>query len=551
MLAAAASSWPSLAMAQNTLPTREELSPAERTAPPSRAQTTGVVGTLDAGPCPFETSDLRFTLQSVEFAGLTAVPAERLAPAWSDLREREIAVGEICRIRDRAATLLLDEGFLARVEIPPQEIDGGRVRLQVVEARIATVTVSGGSAGARAKVAEYMKRLEGLAPFDLDVVQRQIMLASDIPGVRVQTNVRPSDQGQGAVDLHVQVSHDAVDALAAAQNYGSQQIGPWSMLARVDLNSLTGLGERTSLVVSASSDFDEQRVVQLLEEIRIGGSGLLARGSIAYAESRPGGSLDALGVEGESIVGAIEAAYPIIRDRRQNMWIAGGLEVVNQSTDVFAGAARLIDDKLRVAFLRLEGDGRATLGRMPALGAASVELRKGLGVFGASDAGEASLSRGAGDPQAFVLRANGRAEIALAPNVTFGSRVLLQWADEPLLAYEELSVGNFTIGRGYDPGAASGDRAAASALELAFGPFPAGGLQASLFGFYDSAWIENLDPGFGREERKLRSAGGGLRLNLTDRVRLDVTYAYPFDRPILGGPKADDRLLVNLVTRFW
>ena len=41
-----------------------------------------------------------------------------------------------------------------------------------------------------------------------------------------------------------------------------------------------------------------------------------------------------------------------------------------------------------------------------------------------------------------------------------------QWTDDPLLNFDEYSIGNLSIGRGYDPGANSGDRAIGFAGEI-------------------------------------------------------------------------------------
>src|SRR5690349_5919833 len=70
VLATALAAGSAPALAQTTLPSREELRPAERTPSLQRAQATGLVGRLDSGPCAFETSPLRFNLGAVEFAGL-------------------------------------------------------------------------------------------------------------------------------------------------------------------------------------------------------------------------------------------------------------------------------------------------------------------------------------------------------------------------------------------------------------------------------------------------------------------------------------------------
>lgn len=533
-----------------SLPTREELAPAERPVAPGLAPA-GVTGRLQPGPCAFDGSELTLTLEDVAFSGLTAVGEERLRPAWSGLRGREIPISELCRIRDRAAEILLAEGFLARVEISPQEIRNGRVQLQVFEARITAVTVRGGDEGARRKVEDYLRRLDGLAPFDLNVVQRQILLASDVPGVRISANVRPAAEGQGAVELVVDVERDAVDALAALQTFGSREVGPATAVARLDLNSFSPLGERTSLVVSTTTDWNEQWVVQLLEEVRLGGSGLVARGSVAYAESRPGGSVEPLGLESKSLVTAVELAYPIIRTRRQNLWLSGSIELVDQKTDIFDGLFRFTDDRLRVGSVRLEADQRGVLAGHSYAASGAVELRKGLDSLGASQAGGDLLSRSAANPQAFVVRADLRGDMQVVGPFSVSTASLFQWTGDPLLSYEEQAIGNYSIGRGYGPGDASGDRAWASSLELRYGPFfNQAGVTASAFGFVDSAWIENLDPGPSSGDRTLKSVGGGLRFLIDPGFTLDIAYARPLDAPFAGGDRPSDRILLNLVSRF-
>ena len=509
-----------------------------------------MVGALDVGPCPFDASDIRFTLRAVEFSGAASVSADRLAGAWEAARGREVPVTEICRIRDRAAEIMLDEGVLARVEIPPQEIKDGRVRLEVIEAYVAAVRVHGAAGPALRQVRSYMRRLEG-RPFALAEVQRRVLLASQIPGLRLNSTVRPSNAGRGAVELDVRVSRDPVDLVGAVQNFGSEAIGPWNGVLRADLNGLTALGERTSLVVS-SSDGDEQRVVQLLQEVRLGNAGLVARGSVAWGRSRPGGVLEPLELESDSFVGLAEVEYPFIRQRRHNLRVSAGLEWIDQATTVFGGSAVLTDDRARVVFTRIEGDTQRVWGGHRAYASGGLQLRKGLTALSASQEGDANLSRLEADPQAAVVRGHARLEIAGTARLTFSAAGLTQWAAEPLVAYEALAIGNYTIGRGYDPAVVSGDRGAAVALEVRFGGITLPRrVPASVFGFYDVAQVEALDGGPGSDRTTLTSGGGGVRLGLTERVSLDLTYARPFDPPFAGGRRPDGRLLVNLVARLW
>jgi len=531
-------------------PSAQELDPA-RTAAQRRgakARSDDLFSRPPAGACPLRDSPLTFRLRSVSFTGADAIAAKDLASVYKDAVGQVVRVGAICDIRDRTAALLFSRGILARVEIPEQRIAGGDVRLEVVEARIAAVRIRGDAGPAQAQVEAYLERLRGMAPFDLNTAQRYLLLAADIPGVRVNAALRPSPEGRGAVDLDVTVSRDAVDVLVNAQNLGSKAIGRGGVLARADFNGFTPWGERTSLVVYSTFDEQEQELVQLAEEARLGDQGLLVRGSLAYAVSHPGDALKPLHLEGVSLVGEIELAYPIIRKRRSSLNLLGGFDYVDQKTDFGSGGV-LVDDHLRIAFGRVEAGARQAFG-LPIDVTGSLEARHGLKLFDASPIGQVGLSRTEGHPQAWVYRLEG--QVDAQPLSWLGAHLSAQgqYSDKPLLSYEQLSLGNLTIGRGYDPSSTSGDRGVALSTELRAGPFsPLPWLRVAPYAFYDVGYLEDLS--LGGDNRRVSSAGGGLRLRVTDRVTLDVAYANPFDKPFkAAASRPSPRVLVNLTAAF-
>jgi hemolysin activation/secretion protein len=533
------------------VPSAQELDPARLAAQrkAARARPDDLFSRPSAGACPLRDSPLTFTLRSVTFDGATTLSPADMAGLYSGQVGQTVRVGVICDIRDRAAALLFSRGILARVEIPEQRIAGGEVRLSVIEARIASVHVSGDAGPAQAQVEAYLERLRGMAPFDLNQAQRYLLLAADIPGVRITSALRPSADGRGAVDLEVTVSRDPIDVLFNAQDFGSKAIGRGGALVRADFNGFTPWGERTSIVIYSTFDKKEQQLVQLSEEGRIGDRGLLARGSLAYAVSHPGDTLKPLDLKGESVVGALELAYPIIRKRRSSLNVAGGIDYVDQQTD-FGGGGLLVDDHLRIGYARIEAGARQVL-RLPVEVSGGLEVRRGLNILGASSEGETALSRSEGDPEAWVYRAD--LQLDVQPLSWIGAHVAAQgqYSDKVLLSYEQLSLGNLTIGRGYDPSSASGDRGVAVSAELRVGPFsPFSWLQVSTYGFYDAGYLEDLT--VGGDNRTITSAGGGFRFRFANRVNLDVAYAKPFDKPFeaaIHRPPA--RLLLNLTVALY
>ncbi len=547
---AAAAGIATSAGAQNatSLPTRNELNPAERT--PETVQQPDLFSLPAPGPCPLASSTLTVEFKGAQFSHLTGVPENTLSPAWKPYVGRTVPLSDFCAMRDRIAELLFKSGILARVEIPEQRIDAGIVTFEVVEAQVVSVRVTGDAGPVKARIDDYASKLRGMKPFNLAVAQRYLLLASDLPGIRLRTIVRPSKAGgRGAVDIEMNVARDAVAVVANIQNYNSRATGRFGALARVDFNSLTEAGERTSIVFYHTVPDNEQFVGQILEELRIGGDGLLARGSVAYGETRPGADIEALNIRSISTVASLELAYPLIRLRRETLNIAAGFEGISQKSQIRGGGGRFLEDDLRIAYIRGEYEVRPFIGTRQAVFGGELTLRKGVSILGASDQGSFLLSRADGKPDAFVARASVRALVPLADIFTFFGRIEAQVSPDALLSYEEIPIGTLTIGRGYDPAAVSGDSGIAGSFEARLGPFDLGSkIALAPYGYFDVANVSNKNNlGF---DGTVSSVGGGAQLRYGRGVLLDVGYAKPLDRIAAGFRKPGGRVLVNLTVAF-
>ena len=82
------------------------------------------------------------------------------------------------------------------------------------------------------------------------------------------------------------------------------------------------------------------------------------------------------------------------------------------------------------------------------------------------------------------------------PSFTIALGLRAQWSGDPLFAFEEFSAGNYTAGRGYDPGALLGDSGIGLQAELRYGNVnPAGPTDFAFepYVFFDQAWVWNED----------------------------------------------------------
>jgi hemolysin activation/secretion protein len=373
-----------------------ELNPDARVKRPPTRRNAGVFAPEPPGPCPLENSTIEVTLSTVTFKGATAVNDETLRAAYVDYLGRPQKVSVICSIRDRVAQIVFNSGILARVEIPEQRIAGGALILEVIEAHVVNVRVRGDVGPAQSTIERYAEKLRGMKPFDMDRAQRYLLLASDVPGLRVRAAVRPSTSAErGAVDIDLTVIKDDPDVYANIQNTGSQQVGRWGGLIRGELAAQTSLGESTALTAFHTLDSNEQWLVQLASTARFGAEGVIGRGALVYGESRPGDFLKAFDLTSKSIIANLEGAYPLARSRNRNLNLAGGVDFVDQKTDI-PGAVST-HDQLRVLYVRADGDYRTEFVQRPALLSGGIIARKGISVLGGSERGDVDLTRRAAE----------------------------------------------------------------------------------------------------------------------------------------------------------
>jgi hemolysin activation/secretion protein len=575
-LAATAVCWPMVAFAQSASdvlpPTREEVTRPLATPEAPRGSRLEVEGELEKSPCALEGPEfqsVRFTLSSVQFNGLKGMTPEELAPSYRDMVGQDLPIGAVCEIRDRAATMLRRAGYIAAVQIPEQRIENGVVRFDVLVAHLAKVQVRGDASGAERIIAGYLDRLTREDVFNRYQAERYLLLASEIPGYTVRLALRPAGTGPGEVIGDVTVQRQAAYADFNVQDYGSKALGRWGGLARAQLFGLTGMGDQTTLTVFSTADLKEQQTVQLAHDFRLGSEGLALGGSFTYAWAHP--DIEDANVRAKTLLATIQADYPLIRSLEKTVRGAIGLDITNQN--VRLNGIDLTKDRLRVAFLRLSLDTAAsdftnpgfTFAEPPWRLSAIVEARKGLHIFGATPdcgplgvdcigGGKVPPSRVEGRSDATVLRLTGFGEFRPVPKLTFSLGVRGQYAWKPLLSFDEFSAGNYTTGRGYDPGTILGDRGFGSQLELRYGSrIPASARRPAIEGyaFWDHSSVSNKDRIVVVDQSNhLNSAGVGARV-IYDRFALDAGVAVPMTKVGLDDKKPDPRFLISLTTRLW
>ncbi len=563
------------AASAQTTPTREEILRAPAKPPAQGDARVTVAGEIERAPCPLadaQFKDINVTLSGVEFDGLGAIPEGLVRASYADLIGKTVPIGSVCDIRDKAATALRRAGYLAAVQVPPQRIENGVVRFDVLVAKLVGFQVRGQAGKAEGIIQRTLEAIRQEPVFNILTAERYLLLARDLPGYDVRMTLRPAGTVPGEVIGEVQVLRTPVELTINVQNLGSREVGRFGGIAQLQLNGLLGLGDRTTLAYFSTADFEEQQVAQASEEIRIGSEGLAVGADIAFAWTRPDLG-PGIVLRSHTLTATLQARYPLIRRQARNLFATGGFDYIDQSS-TFSGLP-LTQDHLRVGFVRLDYDAidPASIGSTQGYStseprwriAGALELRQGIDVFGASKAcgptfavctgpGAVPPSRLTADPTAFVARASATIEYRPIPLLAFVLQPRAQYAPSTVLSYEQFSVGNYTIGRGFDPGTLIGDSGIGVHGEIAYGslvPATRKDLAVQAYAFIDGAWIWNHDvtPGV-RDPQKLQSAGGGVRAAFGDRFQLDAGFASPFRAAGLQLVRGDTRVLVSLTVKL-
>lgn len=472
----------------------------------------------------------RFFLADILVEGATIYGEGQLRPLYEEFLQSEISLATLYGIASSIETRYRDDGYiLSRAIVPAQSVSDGVYRIQVIEGYVTNVVIEGDIGNSRGLVERYMSRIPESRPVNIAEIERYLLLMNDLPGISGTGVLRPSGADVGAAELVVTAQRKRYDGFALVDNRGSEFTGEEGAALGFSANSFTSFGEQTEVVLFSALDDKEQRVGQITYEQQIGADGLKIRGLASYGESEPGGTLEPLDVEQDTLQFIVGVEYPYIRSRRFNVTFSGGFDWVDQESDILNGATTVADDSLRVLFAGAQVDYRDSYG---GANFAELGIRQGLPIFDASDEGDDNLSRVEGDGTFTSLNAEVARLQRLSPEFNLLARVGGQYGfDDELLSTEEFEIGGLTFGRGYDPSELTGDSGLGAQLELQFNQAPGLTVLQSyqLYAFYDFGVVWNSDSNT-PSQASLASAGLGVRTNLNEWLSVDLEVAKPLTR---------------------
>jgi hemolysin activation/secretion protein len=501
-------------------------------------------------PVPRAVDEIHFTLNDIRIEGAATIPAESFRPLYQGLIGKDVTLSNILDVADHIEQAYRDAGYLlVRAYVPPQHVRDGVFTIHVVEGFVATVSLQGGDEAVRRQIKGYLNPLLHEKPLRLASIERALLLSNDLPGVAATGVLRPSPDVPGASDLVVTVAQPTISGGLAANNRGSHFSGIWTVTGNAAYNSIFG-DDQLAVSVTAAPDSLKQIGGQLRYSTAIGDDGMIGSLIGAYTHGRT--SLSGVELKTNSWAVGPRLSYPLIRTRDETLALDGGFTVQDAKSAIFGGS--ISHDQWRVADLALTYSNNQFLG---GLSTGTLDVAQGLPILGATSDGSADLSRkgGATDFTKFTGVFHWT-EPLFAP-VSLALAAQGQYAFEPLIIGEQIQFGGTQIGRGYDPGAITGDHGVAGSAELRFDqPIPDWSIKdLQPYAFVDAArtwYIQRgsaFDPSL--KDQSIISTGGGLRFWFPYNIYADVEVARMLDA-VVGSDsgKSETKLLTDVAVNF-
>jgi hemolysin activation/secretion protein len=413
--------------------------------------------------------------------------------------------------------------------------NNGIVRYTVIEGHIVAVKLDGDIGPAGSMVLRFLEHLKDYPVIDTATLERWLLLAQDVPGVSLSTVLEPSKDEPGALTLIAQVSLKRVSGQASMDNRAFYLTGPIEFLGIIDLNSLTAWGDKTEFSFFHSFP-NSQNFGQVSSEWFLGSSGLKLKIYGGAGINVPTGSLAALNYRGWTDIFGVQAAYPVIRSRQENLNVYGSLDALESTIYTGSPSVQSSADEIRV--LRAGEDyivsDLVLGGTRPATSQFSARVSRGLDVLGAFH-GTAQVPSTArqGEHHNFtaIKFEASRTQTLFVPweaaSVALMALVTGQWTPDILPPAEQFYLGGSRFTRGYYSGQIPGDKALAATVELQLNStidLSWIGSRADVAGqfylFYD--WGEGWQNLKTDSAARVASAGGGMRLQMTSYVELDL-----------------------------
>ena len=269
----------------------------------------------------------RFHVGAVQIEGNVLIATADLQPLVDVLANRDVSLGEL-----RAAARAITEryrarGFVvARAFVPAQRLEGGVVKVTVLEGSLHSSTVQNKSRVRQQTLDAIVaaQELDGKvirnAPTD-----RTLLLLADLPGVGAVNGLLKPGEAVGTSDLMIPVDPGKdQEGDVSADNYGNRYTGAYRLNGHYDALSPLHAGDRLSLRTTVTN---EKLVYgRAAYDTPASDNGLRLGVDASSSHYQLGKEFKSLDADGHANTLGAYGSFPVQRGLVSNVWASGALE---------------------------------------------------------------------------------------------------------------------------------------------------------------------------------------------------------------------------------
>ena len=491
-----------------------------------------------------------FLVTKIEIIGNEIIDARTLHRLVANSENLRLNLKQLQILATRIGNFYQTQGYpLTQAIIPSQSIENGIVRIEVIEARFGKISLNNTSRVNEALLQATLSPLKSGMPITQKLMDRSLLLLSDIPGVILNATLKPGEQSKTS-DLVVETSASPTfSGNVVLENHGSQYTGRSRIGGTINLINPLHYGDVLS--VSALSSGGGVNYASIAYEGLLNQYGSRLGASYSALHYVLGGPLQTLKAHGTAQVQSLWLKQPLLRGQNANVY--GQVQYDSkQLRDRIDVSALRSDRSLENMTLRLSGDMRDNL-LSGGVNIWSIGYTAGVVDFDNAAAQLADAENARTNGSYSKWNVNFVRMQKLSPDFGLFLSITGQHASQNLDSVEKIIAGGARTVRGYDIGAMSGDNGVLTTIELRqdLGTLMQGQWQA--VAFIDNANITVNRNVWTTGTNRATLSGAGLGLNWVDLNQWSASayIATPIGSiPSILENTASNRIWVEIGKRF-
>ncbi|AFY31034.1 ShlB/FhaC/HecB family hemolysin secretion/activation protein [Calothrix sp. PCC 7507] len=467
------------------------------------------------------------TVDRFEIIGSTAFSPEELAQATADFTNKPISLAELFQARSKITDLYLQKGYITSgAYLPPQTIQSGVIKIQVVEGKLEDIQVT----GTKRLNSNYVRSRLAIAtspPLNRERLLEALQLLQLNPLIQTLSAELATGSRPGSSVLQIQIKEEKTFSTQLALDNGrSPSVGTIRRRLQLSEANLLGLGDGLSLAYTntdGSNVFDASYTLPLNPH-----NGTLSFNLGTASSKVIEDPFSVLDIQSASHYYELTFRQPLLQTPTQE--IAVGLTAAHRVSE----ASYIEGDRIPFPSLGADGDGRTSISALRFFQdwttrntreviALRSQFNLGIGAL------NATINQDLPDSRFFSWQGQAQWVRLLAPDTFLLIRANAQLTSTSLLPLEQFGLGGNESVRGYRQDLLLSDNGAFVSAEVQIPilrlPQTNSLLQAIPFIDFGVAWnnssANNLDP------NTLASIGLGLRWTQSDRFTARLDWGIP------------------------